>query len=204
MSVDGISQWWWRQRSRYRRLVSLRRVTGCDADLSLRVWLDGQPRLFGMLPTLFQLLLVPMGLLTLSQVCLQFPVIGHYTGLVLLPALIVVLWWLAPRQLLSLWRLLLASLSAALLLCLLDYGLARMLEPQRLMAASEPDNCHTLRPVRGHGEPRRVCEIRIRIDGHEHLLSATGTGYWMDKEVPVALHRGLLGDYPRLIVEDGR
>lgn len=204
MSVNGISRWWRRHCSRYRHLVFLRRVAGCEADLSLRLWLDSHPRLFGMLPTLFQLLLVPMGLLTLGQVCLQFPVIGHYTGLVLFPALIVGLWWLAPRQLLSLWRLLLASLSAALLLFLLDYGVAQLREPQRLMAVSEPDNCHTLRPVRGYGEARRVCEIRIRIDGHEHLLSATGTGYWMAQEVPVALHRGVLGDYPRLIVEAGR
>lgn len=202
--MNGISQWWWRQRSRYRRLVFLRRVTGADADLSLRLWLDSHPRLFGMLPTLFQLLLVPMGLLLLSQVCLQFPVIGYYTGLLLFPALVVGLWWLAPRQLLSLWRLLLASLSGALLLFLLDYGVAQLREPQRLMAASEPDNCHSLRPHRGHGEPRRVCEIRIRIDGHEHLLSATGTGYWMAKQVPVALHPGLLGDYPRLAVEERR
>jgi hypothetical protein len=179
--------------------VFLRRVTGCEADLGLRLWLDSHPRLFGLLPTLFQLLLVPMGLLTLSQVCLQFPALGFYTGLLLFPALIVVLWWLAPRQLLSLWRLLLASLSAALLLFLLDYGLARMLEPQRLMAASEPDNCHTLRPLRGYGESRRVCEVRIRIGGDEHLLAVTGTGLWMAEEVPVALHSGVLGvDYPRL------
>lgn len=197
--------WLRRQRAHYRRLRQWSEWAHCEVDLSLVLWLDACPRLFGMLSMLFQMLMVPFGLLLLSQLCLQFPAFGHYAGMALFMALIVGLWWLAPRILLSAWRLLLASLSAVLLLFLLDYGVARLFEPQRVMAASEPYECYMVRPYRGAGEPRRVCDIRIRIDGHSHLLEATGTGYWMRPAVPVALYRGLLGvDYPRLILEDAQ
>jgi hypothetical protein len=192
-----LIEWIRRRRRERRRVLFIAQIMGEAPETAALTWMT-RHTLFGFIATLFQMVGVIPLILTLLKLCLEFPSLGYWPQMFVIMGSFVVSFWLLQRYR-EVWALILAALYLTFAVVLLDFAVANLRTPLKLLAPVVDRDCHTPPRVRTLDIPKQVCEQEIQLSRYSHWINVTGTGLWMSDELAVELRRGFLGlTYPRL------
>jgi hypothetical protein len=191
---------WIRSLRRQRaRLLFIAQVMGEPPETAALAWM-GRHTVFGFMATLFQIIGVSMVLLTLLNLCLEFPSLGYWPQMALFMGALVLAFYLLVRYR-EVWLLALTAFYLVFAVVLLDFAVANLRDPQTQFAPVVDRDCYTPPRGRSMDTPKQVCELEIQVGRYSHRINVTGTGLWMSAGLAVELRRGFLSlTYPRLVL----
>ena len=187
--------WFRRLRRDRRRMLFIGQTLGEPSETAALTWMN-RHALFGYVSTLLQLTGMLMVLLTLLELCLEFPALSYWPTMAAGMGTFILCVYLLGRWR-EVWVLAMTCCYATFAVVLLDFAVANLRTPQPLYARVVDSTCYT--PPRGRNleTPKQRCELKIQVGRHSHWIDVTGTGQWMSSQLKVNLRRGFLGlTYP--------